>query len=163
MSSVRRDREASIQTYVEQVGIQLEEMGMPRMAGRILGWLLVCSPPHQSAADIQAALGGSKAAISTSLQLLTRFEVVERVGIPGERSAYHQLRAASWSEQLERKVLRISAMRKLAERGLAVLEGEPPERRRRLEEIRDMYLFFENEWPALLERYRAHAARKDRT
>lgn len=154
MSTKRETAEQQITTFVEQVGIQLEELGLPRMAGRVLGWLLVCWPPHQRASDIQLAVGGSKAAISTSLQMLVRFELVERIGIPGERSAFHQIRAASWTEQLERKVLRISAMRLLAERGLAVLDGATSERRRRLEEIREMYLFFEAEWPALLERYR---------
>jgi hypothetical protein len=140
--------------FVEQVGIQLEEFGFPRMAGRALGWLLVCAPPHQRAQDVQLALSGSKGAVSTSLGLLVRVELVERIGVPGERSAYYQLRLGSWTEQLERKVLRISAIRKLAERGLALLDGAPAERRRRLEEIRDMHLFFETEWPALVERYR---------
>ncbi len=161
-SVAKQAPEEGVKAFVEHVGIQLEEFGMPRMAGRVLGWLLVCMPPHQRASEIQAALGGSKASISTSLQILVRLDIVERIGMPGERSAFYQLRVASWTEQLERKVLRIGAMRKLAERGLAALEGELPERRRRLEEIQDMYRFFEAEWPPLVERYRAYAARKDR-
>jgi DNA-binding transcriptional regulator GbsR (MarR family) len=153
-----------VMAYVEQVGIQVEEFGLPRMAGRILGWLLVCTPPHQRSSDVQLALGGSKAAISTSLGLLVRLELVEKIGIPGERSAFYQLRSDSWSQQLERKVLRISRMRELLERGLTVLDGESPERRRRLAEIHDMYVFFEAEWPPLVERWRARAeARKGET
>jgi DNA-binding transcriptional regulator GbsR (MarR family) len=140
--------------FIEQVGIQLEEFGFPRMAGRVLGWLLLCSPPHQRAADLVRAIGGSKGAISTSLGMLLRFELVERMGIPGERSAYYQVKAGSWTDQMESRISRMTAMRKLAERGLELLADDPPERRRRLEEIRDMHLFFEQEWPAMIARYR---------
>lgn len=34
--------------FIEDVGLLLEESGLPRMAGRILGLLLICNPPHQS-------------------------------------------------------------------------------------------------------------------
>jgi hypothetical protein len=41
-------------------------------------------------------------------------------------------------------------LRQLAERGLELLNGEPAERRRRLEEMLDLTAFYEREMPALL-------------
>jgi DNA-binding transcriptional regulator GbsR (MarR family) len=148
-----------VKTYIEQFGIQLEALGLPRMAGRVIGWLLVCSPSHQNARDLEIAVGGSKASISTTLQMLVRLGIVERLGIPGVRSAFYQIRTGSWTNYLEKKAMEVRSMRELAERGLAILAGEPPERRLRLEEVRDMYGFFEQEWPALVQRYyRSRAA-----
>lgn len=38
--------------FVEEFGIGLEASGLPRAAGRILAWLMVCDPPEQSAEDL---------------------------------------------------------------------------------------------------------------
>ena len=45
--------------FVEDIGLIMEEQGRPRIAGRILGWLLICEPPEQSFADLVAVLGVS--------------------------------------------------------------------------------------------------------
>jgi hypothetical protein len=42
-----------------------------------------------------------------------------------------------------------------ADHGLQVLDGEPPERRQRLERMRRLYAFLEREMPKLLERFAA--------
>jgi hypothetical protein len=34
--------------FIERSGLFYEAAGGPRTAGRILGWLLICDPPHQS-------------------------------------------------------------------------------------------------------------------
>ena len=34
--------------YVEDFGLYFEQFGLARTAGRMLGWLLVCDPPHQT-------------------------------------------------------------------------------------------------------------------
>ncbi len=60
-----------------------EEMGFPRMAGRILGWLLICDPPEQSAGQLAGVLQASKGSLSTMTRLLIQMGLVERVGLPG--------------------------------------------------------------------------------
>jgi len=65
--------------YVEEVGVIYEGMGFPRMAGRIIGWLLICDPPHQSQAQLGAVLHASKGSISTMTQMLLRTGLVKRV------------------------------------------------------------------------------------
>ena len=38
--------------YIEDVALYWEQHGLPRIAGRIIGLLLVCDPPHRSAAEL---------------------------------------------------------------------------------------------------------------
>ena len=42
--------------FIEEVGIVFEQTGLPRMAGRIFGWLLLSDPPHQSNIQLAEAL-----------------------------------------------------------------------------------------------------------
>ena len=53
--------------FIEEVGLLFEQTGLPRMAGRILGWLLIANPPHQTTSHLTEALLASKASISTVL------------------------------------------------------------------------------------------------
>ena len=45
MNSEER-RLRSMQQFVERASLLFEELGVPRMAGRIFGWALVWGPPH---------------------------------------------------------------------------------------------------------------------
>ena len=45
--------QAAVERFVEELGVLLEmQVAAPRMVGRALGWLLVCDPPEQSAAEL---------------------------------------------------------------------------------------------------------------
>jgi hypothetical protein len=149
-------REAEQKQLLEDFGIVFDEMGLPRMAGRILGWLLICDPPHQSAAQLGEVVGGSKGAISTMTWLLIHGGLVERLGMAGSRATYYRLKHGSWSELMRSRVSRVKAMRELSERGLSLVEGKSPEVRCRLEEMRDFYQFFEHEVFPLLDRWEQH-------
>ena len=58
-------RQTKEKQFAEEVGIVFEQTGLPRMAGRILGWLLIAEPPHQSTEQLINALMASKGSIST--------------------------------------------------------------------------------------------------
>jgi len=154
----RRQGEAQVHEFVEDVGELMASVGQQRIAGRLLGWLLVCDPPHQSADELVRVTGASKASISITIRLLTAAAMVERIGVPGQRKAYFRLRPACWTTDLRQKLSRITAMREIAERGLEALAGAPRERRQRLQDMRDLYAFFEREFPMLIERWLASRA-----
>lgn len=139
--------------FVEDVGLLLERRGHPRMAGRILGWLLICDPPHQSIDDLAETLDASKASISTMTRLLVQMDLLERVGLPGERRDYFRIKPGAWAELMRETMEEILLARRLTERGLELLEGKPVELKQRLKEARAMYAFFEEEFPILLERW----------
>jgi DNA-binding transcriptional regulator GbsR (MarR family) len=141
--------------FVEEIGIHLDRAGLPPMAGRVLGHLLVSEPAEQSAADLEEALGASKGAISMTTSLLMKVGLVERTRIPGDRRGYFVIREGIWTKLLHQQVEQTRAMRELADRGLAILADCDPARRRRLEELRDLHAFYEREFPLLLEKWEA--------
>jgi DNA-binding transcriptional regulator GbsR (MarR family) len=139
--------------FVEEVGLFYEQTGLPRMAGRILGWLLISDPPHQSTGELTDALLASKGSISTMTRLLARIGLIERLSLPGVRRDYFRLKPGAWDQMIKQSLVQTTAIRQLAEHGLELLEDKADFNRERLEEMRDMYAFFEREFPALLERW----------
>ncbi len=139
--------------FVEEVGIVFEQTGMPRMAGRILGWLLISDPPHQSTDQLTKALMASKGSISTVTRLLIRIGLIERLSLLGVRHGYFRLRPDAWQNAIRHGIDEIKMVRQLAEHGLELLTDKPPLTRKWLEEMQDMYAFFEREFPAMVERW----------
>jgi DNA-binding transcriptional regulator GbsR (MarR family) len=149
MASVRRQQKE----FIEAMGIRFDEAGMPRMAGRILGSLLICDPPHQSAAQLADQVESSKASISTMTRLLMGLHLVERMTLPGDRCTYYRVKENAWTELLKLRTEQIKAWRIMADQGLALMKGQPPESKRRLEQMRTLHLFFERELPVLIEHW----------
>ena len=140
-------------SFVEDVGLVFEQLSLPRMAGRILGCLMLSNPPHQSIEELAEALMASKGSISTMTRLLIQFGILERVSLPGVRHDYFRIRPDALQHLIEQRAGQITALRKLAERGLELVGDKSPVVRQGFEEMRDMYAFFEREFPALLERW----------
>jgi hypothetical protein len=149
MPATAEDRRA----FAEELGLFGEKMGLPPMAGRIWGWLLVCDPPRQTALELAHAVGSILGGISTMTRLLEQTGIIERVAIPGQRSRGFQIRPGGITELLRRQMTLTGHMRTLAEQGLAMLRDEPEAVRLRLEEYRAFYAFFEREMPALVDRW----------
>jgi DNA-binding transcriptional regulator GbsR (MarR family) len=141
------------QHFIEEVGLLFEMVGLPRMAGRIFGWLLISDPPHQSPAELAQVLQASKGSISTMTRLLVQMGLIERISLPGERRDYFRIRLNAWSELTQRRLTQITAFRQIADRGLTLLSEKAPHLRQRLEEMRDMHAFLEQEMPRLFQRW----------
>jgi DNA-binding transcriptional regulator GbsR (MarR family) len=140
--------------FIEDVGLVFEQTGLPRMAGRMFGWLLISDPPYQSPSELAEVLMASKGSISTTVRLLTQIGLIERYIIPGERHDHFQLGEDSLNKAIKHGIEdEILMFRKMAERGLELMSGEPPERKKWLEEMRNRYTFLEESFPALMERY----------
>lgn len=151
MSSEQRQFEQ--QHFIEEVGILFELVGLPRMAGRIFGWLLISNPPHQSPGEMATVLQASKGSISTMTRLLAQIGLIERISLPGQRRDYFRIKPNAWSELTKQRMAQITAFRQLAERGLDLLKGEDPFLQQRLNEMRDMHAFLEGELPLMMARW----------
>jgi DNA-binding transcriptional regulator GbsR (MarR family) len=139
--------------FVEELGMLIElEAGAPRMVGRTLGWLLVCDPPDQSAAELAHSLQASKGSISTATRVLLRMGLIERVRHRGERFDRFTAQPEAWDELLWRQD-QFSAPRRVVQMGLEALADEPAERRAALEEMDALYAWWERRIPALREEY----------
>jgi DNA-binding transcriptional regulator GbsR (MarR family) len=139
----------------EEMGLFFERMGGQRMAGRLLGWLMVSEDPQFTASDLARVLKASKGSISTITRQLEEGGLLERFTIPGKRSSYFRLRPQWWARLLERRTAVISQTRSMVDRWLDKLKGTSKERTQRLSEMRDFYAFLEQELPGLMDRWLA--------
>lgn len=125
--------------------------GLPRMTGRVLGWLLVCDPPEQTAAQLADALRASKGSISGATGMLVRAGLVERLHIRGQRADRFRLRPEAWDEQVRDQG--VGQARALIAQGLEALADEPPRRRGRLEDLDMFYGWWQSRMPELAEEW----------
>lgn len=130
-------------TFVEEVAVAFEQGGLPRMAGRIIGWLLICDPPEQTSDQLAGVLQASKGSISSSTRLLVPSGLVERMSRPGERRDYFRLRNEAWAELVRARLAQVTSFRELTERGLTLLADDEPGRRARLEDVSNFYAWLD--------------------
>jgi DNA-binding transcriptional regulator GbsR (MarR family) len=141
--------------FVERMGRSLTEAGLPRMAGRMWAWLLICEPPEQSAAEVAEALHASRGAISGAARLLTAAGLIHRTTRRGDRREFYSVPPGSMTALMRAQGPATAAQRRIAEEGLALLADRTNGARDRLEEVRDLYVFMERELPALIDRFEA--------
>ena len=91
------------QQLIERVGVLSETEGLPRIAGRIFGLLLV-TPGECSLDDMAETLGVSKASISTDARRLEQYGIVVRTSRPGDRRDYYAIAPNALRESLEKKI-----------------------------------------------------------
>ena len=149
----REKKHVDLRHYVEEWGMLFELLGANRMMGRILGWLLVCDPPGQTAKQIADGIGASISSISTATKSLVQGSMVQRVGIPGERSAHYHVKPGMWADMYKRRMGYTIAMRKLAEAGHGFLPAGDKKSSLRLREIASYCAFVEKEFPQLLDKW----------
>lgn len=138
--------------FIEDIGLYFEQMGLPRMAGRVLGVLLIADPPVQSLNDLCESLQASKSAISTTARLLLEMGLIERAPSPKPREVSFQFKSGSWPVFIRMHLRLMGSLHQIAERGLELLKDEPGERRSRLQEAHDMFSQIEQELPSLFRR-----------
>lgn len=141
--------------FADAIAAFFAREGMPLIAGRVVGWLLICDPPEQTAAGLAEVLQVSRSSISSATRLLTPSGLVEGIRRRGERQEFFRIAADGWSRMLLRRYEQTAAFRDLVAGGLAVLDDAPPERRERLENVHALYGFLAGELPALLQRWQA--------
>jgi len=137
--------------FIEDISLYFEQMGIPRMAGRILGVLLISDPPEQSMIDLCETLQASKSAISTSTRLLDEMGLIERAPSPLPRQVYFRFAPGGWVTFMRMYLRMMASLHEITERGLVLLKDEDPVLRERLQEAHDMFSMIEDELPALLE------------
>ena len=143
----------SAERFVEEIGLVFDSMHLPRMAGRVLGAILLGPADGSTAADLAAVLQASKGSISNMTQLLIHYRFVDRTVRTGDRRDRFVIRSGAWARMLLWRLELLQRLQELASDGLELLgpDGNPEP----LREVRDMYAFLEREMPKLLGRWEA--------
>jgi DNA-binding transcriptional regulator GbsR (MarR family) len=139
--------------FVEEMGQFLASLGMTPMAGRMWGWLLICEPPEQTAAEIAEALHASRGAISGTARLLATSGLVKRSTRRGDRREYFSAPPEGLDMLLNNAAGIYRQMRGIAERGLTAIADRPVESRARLQEFHDVLAFVEREVPEVIGKF----------
>ena len=142
--------------FIEDIGLFFEQMGMPRMAGRILGVLLISDPPEQSINDLGQRLNASKSSISIMTRLLTENGLIERVASPMPRRDYYRFKPGGWIIYMQQWLQLMAGLHKITERGLALIEGKPDQVKELLLEAHDLFSYLEENFPLLLGNLQQH-------
>ena len=140
--------------YMERVALHFESGGLPRIAGRILAWLIVADPPEASVTELSDRLSISMGSASTMTRLLASTGLVEKAPVPGSRQTFYRLSTDGFEEAFEFKLRQLASFRQLADDGLNLMLAAPPERRRRLATLHALHAFYEDEFPALTDKWR---------
>jgi DNA-binding MarR family transcriptional regulator len=144
--------------FADQVGRHYaRQYGMPPMMGRVAGWLMICDPPEQTAADLAKALHASRSSIGTAVAALESSHLVVRSRAAGERVDRIAINP-NYGEQGLESPAEFGALAALARHGLEVLKDAPPERRARLAEMAAFADFLLERMPALAAEWRERKA-----
>ena len=92
--------------FVEQIGVIFQTDGMPRVAGRLFGLLLLSAEPR-SLDELAKKLRVSKASVSVNARLLEEKGIVERIGRQADRRDYYQIADDIIERMLEQRMAKI--------------------------------------------------------
>jgi DNA-binding transcriptional regulator GbsR (MarR family) len=89
----------AVQQLVEQMALICEKEGMPRIGGRIFGYLLATDQTF-SLEDLAEQLQASKASVSTNARMLEQFGMIRRVSVLGDRRDFYRVQDDPWEQML---------------------------------------------------------------
>jgi DNA-binding transcriptional regulator GbsR (MarR family) len=144
----------SARNFVERVCLCMEAEGMPRIAGRIFGYLLINEGAF-SLDELAERLQVSKASVSTNARQLEQIGLVERVSMPGDRRDYYRMEADAWERMLQVAQRKWEVLRGHFTAAAAALPDEMEAGRRRLIQAEQFHLLMIDGVDRLLERWRA--------
>ena len=140
---------------VEQMGLFFQKLGVPRASGQMLGYLLACYPPEQTAGEIGLAIGLSPASISSSARLLVQMGAVEPQHRIGDRKTYYRVRPDFWIHMVRQK---LSMFAELAVIGRRIADAGSADRQDGIDEMVAFADFWQEEIPRLAERWETKKA-----
>ena len=144
----------AVARFIDEFGAYFASFGLSRATGLIWGYLLIADPPEQSTSDLMEALHISKGSVSTAGRQLASMGALQRYHKRGEREWYFLADTEVFSSLLKAKVREYTNMRMLLERGIDAL-ADDPHRRGNIEEMRDIFAFYEERVPQLIDEYMA--------
>jgi len=147
----------AIHIYADHAGrFYSRQYGFNPVAARLLGYLSVCDPMEQSINDLADALLTSRSAINSAVAMLENMRLLQRSRPAGSRVDLVgiNLDGATGSKAFDNQ--EYIDQGRLAREGLELLKDAPAERRRILEEVKDLSDFLVQEMPLLEEKWQNH-------
>ncbi len=142
--------------FIERMGLMTESDGLPRIAGRIFGYLLL-TPGECSLEDLASALGVSRASVSNDTRRLAQMGLLERRSRPGDRRDYYRLAPDAFRRSIEGRLENLRRFHDLIDEARS-LASDDPEVRRRLVAWDDAHRLMQETFEGLLARLERQGA-----
>jgi len=138
--------------FVEEMGLIFQAEGMPRIAGRIFGHLVLCGGPF-SLSELAIQLKASRGSISTNTRLLENIGLIERTGVAGDRQGYYRLAPDPYTRLLKGSIQRISKAHATVCRAQQRIPRRQTAAHGRLDELATFYSKTITGFEAILEKF----------
>jgi DNA-binding transcriptional regulator GbsR (MarR family) len=132
--------DAQTARFIEQMGLALESDGLPRIAGRIFGLILI-SDDARSLDDLACELQVSKGSVSTNARLLEQRGILEQISRPGDRRDYYRAPPDLFSHTMAQRIARWQRFHEAIGTARTKLSIQSPAVLERLEEYEEAYAF----------------------
>jgi DNA-binding transcriptional regulator GbsR (MarR family) len=149
--------------FIERMGLVIEGDGLPRIAGRIFGLLLV-SEDARSLDDLAWELQVSKGSVSINARSLEQRGVLERVSRPADRRDYYRVPSDLFSRTMAYRLARWERFHQATGAARTALPIRSQAVMERLEEYEEAYGFMSKvirqslaRWQAIREKRLARA------
>lgn len=142
----------AVEEFIERMGLIAEGDGLPRIAGRIMGLMIIDGGPL-SFTELAEQLAVSRGSISTNTRFLEHLGVIERVARRGERQDYFQLATAPYVRLLQGSVDRAMKAHEVVAQARDQLSMTDEGTKRRLDELGAFYEELGNSFRDLAKRF----------
>jgi hypothetical protein len=138
-SGTSGDPSPAVLDWVERLAKYCSDQdGVPLIAGRVLGWLMICDPPEQSAQQIATAIKASRASLSTNLRLLNSVGFVHALTKPATRTVYYRVDDDAWEKVVHRQIASLASLGKILQDG-AHLAGSSSDHAARIRAANEVF------------------------
>jgi len=151
------DSHDPVHLFVERMALAFAEVGFPRMAARVLFTVMSADDPL-TAAEIGDRLGVSAAAVSGAVRYLTQFGMLIREPVPRSRRDQYRMPDNPWYEATITKTALYKTFIDVADGGVSALNGPDTPAGERVAEMRDFFVFVQEEIDSLGQRWRERRA-----
>ena len=126
--------------FIEKFCIVAEQDGFPRIAGRIMGFLLLHEGPY-TLDELAEELQISKTSASTNARLLEQHGIIERVVKAGDRRDFYHLGENHWERMFDVIRKRMQRFQTVLDETIEALPANETYGRRRLREAQRFHAF----------------------
>jgi DNA-binding transcriptional regulator GbsR (MarR family) len=118
-------KDKNIESFIEESAILLEAIGFTRMAGRIIGYIMIKENDMIAFNDITRELKASKSSISTNLHVLLNANLIVKKTNPGDRKTYYSVNHnIEWNKIMARELKTLNIYRLILDKACTIRENK---------------------------------------
>lgn len=146
--------------FIEKFCMVAEQDGFPRIAGRLMGFLMLNEGPY-TLDELADELQISKASASTNARLLEQHGMIARVLRPGDRRDFYQLADDHWERMFDVARKRLQKFHDVLEQTVQELPAKQSYGRKKLKEAQRFHAFILKDFEDRIQEWRRFRAKAE--